>query len=220
MVDTNKDGKMSLTDPAIHDSQPTKERPYKFWCNDDHDSAEQDHPGSTTKDSDSNMIVSQRDLEDFARLHINLGNRIGTGYALAINDHKTSGVDEDGNPTQTPSPQILGYLGSEPTLWETSPDYNGFVPNALSEMIPNNDAWHLTSVTHQNDLGAIVGFGGYLDPSEPHATREGHGFLLLPVEIVPDYNRNGMIDDEDREDKEQAICPSCQLLNLSDHIPL
>ncbi|MEI8341115.1 MAG: hypothetical protein WCH43_06205, partial [Verrucomicrobiota bacterium] len=64
-VDANRDGTI---DPGT--DQTSAQKPYRFWCNDDDDSNEQDHPGSNAKDSDSNTIVSMRDLEDFARLHI------------------------------------------------------------------------------------------------------------------------------------------------------
>ena len=38
MVDAKRDGKMSFTDAAIHDMDPTtKEKPFTFWINNDYD---------------------------------------------------------------------------------------------------------------------------------------------------------------------------------------
>ena len=73
MVDANRDGRMSFTDRAIHGEDGTSEqRPYRFWINNDDDSNEEDHPDSTQRDSADNIIQSQRDLEDFVRLHFRI----------------------------------------------------------------------------------------------------------------------------------------------------
>ena len=79
-VDANRDGVIkfagNFNDPNTASSPAdttSQDKPYRFWLNDDNDSNEMDHPGSSTKDSDSNTIVSVRDLEDFTRLWINIG---------------------------------------------------------------------------------------------------------------------------------------------------
>jgi len=79
-VDANRDGVIKFAgnygDSAVAGKPAdvtTQDKPFRFWINDDNDSGEQDHPGSNAKDSDSNTIVSLRDLEDFTRLHLNIG---------------------------------------------------------------------------------------------------------------------------------------------------
>ena len=79
-VDANRDGEVKLGSST---DKTTQDKPFRFWCNDDDDSGEHDHPGSSTKDSDSNTIVSLRDLEDFTRLHLNIG---GLQDAIANGD--------------------------------------------------------------------------------------------------------------------------------------
>lgn len=51
----------------------TAQRPFRFWVNEDDDSAGEDHPSSNQKDYNSNALVSKRDLEDFTRLHVHFG---------------------------------------------------------------------------------------------------------------------------------------------------
>jgi hypothetical protein len=49
-----------------------------------------------------------------------------------------------------------------------------------------------------NDNGTIVGIAWYTNPSNPQAEGEGHAFLLIPVELMVDNNRDGIIDNKDR----------------------
>jgi hypothetical protein len=76
MVDGNRDGEMSFDDPLIHDlDQTSEEKPYRFWVNDDDDGAGGDsgeHVPPSSPDYADGTIRSIRDLEDFARLHVNL----------------------------------------------------------------------------------------------------------------------------------------------------
>lgn len=77
-VDANRDGVISFAGeqpPSGSGSieRTTKDKPFRFWVNGDDDSENKDHPGSGSKDSNSNTIVSMRDLEDFARLHLHVG---------------------------------------------------------------------------------------------------------------------------------------------------
>ena len=75
MVDNNRDGQMSFTDPTIHDGdQQTSDMPYRFWIN-DNDDPWQSFPetgGKTSKDSDSPRVTCIADLEDYARIWISL----------------------------------------------------------------------------------------------------------------------------------------------------
>jgi hypothetical protein len=76
MVDGNRDGEMSFDDPLIHDADQTSEdKPYRFWVNDDDDGSAgdpDDHAPPRAPDYADGTIQSIRDLEDFARLHINV----------------------------------------------------------------------------------------------------------------------------------------------------
>jgi hypothetical protein len=79
MVDGNRDGQMSFDDPTIHDAdQTTKDKPYRFWLNNDHDEErtvdsddrEQDDYDESP-DFNNPGILCERDLEDWSRLWIN-----------------------------------------------------------------------------------------------------------------------------------------------------
>ncbi|MDZ4787689.1 MAG: SpaA isopeptide-forming pilin-related protein [Blastochloris sp.] len=79
-VDANRDGVIrysgnyadsTLEDKPVDTTAVSKK--FQFWLNDDDDSDEKDHPGSTTRDSNDMVINSKRDLEDFARLNIYIG---------------------------------------------------------------------------------------------------------------------------------------------------
>jgi Bacterial TSP3 repeat/Alpha/beta hydrolase of unknown function (DUF900) len=105
MVDANRDGQMSFTNAAIHSGDTTtSERPYRFWLNDDDDGAadEQDHIPVSTPDYADGIIRSRRDLEDFARLHVNLGalhEGLESGAIKAAFEWRdTSGAQGSGSP--------------------------------------------------------------------------------------------------------------------------
>ncbi len=86
--------------------------PFRFWCDSDDDSNDEDHPGSAKKDSASTDIVSVRDLEDFARLHLYIG---GFQEAMASGTIQV-GLEWrnlDGN-SQGASPSIKIYQAAEP----------------------------------------------------------------------------------------------------------
>ena len=78
-ADANRDGTIKFAG-NIDAPEPfdvtSKDEPFRFWCNfdDDGDSGGgAEDPDSTEKDSSDNEIKTQRDLEDFARLHLNIG---------------------------------------------------------------------------------------------------------------------------------------------------
>lgn len=69
-VDANRDGEIQMGSPA---DKTTQNKPYRFWVNDDNDSGDEDHPGSSIQDYANFEIEGKRDLEDFARLHLDVG---------------------------------------------------------------------------------------------------------------------------------------------------
>jgi len=76
MVDGNRDGEMSFDDASVHAAdETTEDKPYRFWLNDDDDGAAEaeEHVPSSIRDYEDGIIRSIRDLEDFTRLHANVG---------------------------------------------------------------------------------------------------------------------------------------------------
>jgi pimeloyl-ACP methyl ester carboxylesterase len=86
-VDGNRDGQMSFADPFVRDAdKTTSDNPYRFWLNDDDDTElnyngeggsptgplETDRVPAPRPDSSLHQITSKRNLEDFARLWIDL----------------------------------------------------------------------------------------------------------------------------------------------------
>src|SRR5438105_9645894 len=130
-VDGNRDGQMSFGDPFVRDADKTSsDKPYRFWLNDDDDTAfdydsetgrqigpkEEEQVPPAYPDYSLHHINSKRNLEDFARLWIDLsgatdaldwGIQIGlkwknvTGapainiYPLADGDGSTSYLTDD-----------------------------------------------------------------------------------------------------------------------------
>ena len=104
VVDANRDGEVKLGSPT---DKTTQGRPYAFWCNDDDDRNNEDHPESAHKDSDNNAIESVRDLEDFARLWLHVG---------AFHEQIAAGAVKFGlkwKSTGTPKPVIKVYEAVE-----------------------------------------------------------------------------------------------------------
>jgi pimeloyl-ACP methyl ester carboxylesterase len=86
-VDGNRDGQMSFDDPFVRDAdKTTSDKPYRFWLNDDDDTAfdydnetgrqigprEEEQIPPAYPDYSLHHINSKRNLEDFARLWIDL----------------------------------------------------------------------------------------------------------------------------------------------------
>jgi pimeloyl-ACP methyl ester carboxylesterase len=122
-VDGNRDGQMSFDDPFVRDAdKTTSDKPYRFWLNDDQDNVQTVDPfygtvliseGETlpvsVADNTQHKIITKRNLEDFARLWIDLsgatdaldwGMQIGLKWknvsgAPAINIYPS--VDGDGS---------------------------------------------------------------------------------------------------------------------------
>ncbi len=84
LVDANRDGEIKFDDDS---DNTTSDKPYRFWLNFDHDSSGQD---VETGDLDAfdTTISHVRDLEDFARIQIQLDSsvkkKIDEGDKLAI----------------------------------------------------------------------------------------------------------------------------------------
>ncbi len=79
-VDNNRDGTITLSSGA---DQTSVAKPYRFWLNNDHDNygtadtydAADDHPWTTKAlDNANEKIEPERDLDDFARIHLNVGD--------------------------------------------------------------------------------------------------------------------------------------------------
>lgn len=77
VVDVNSDG-LLVTDPGlgVPVDRPTAEQPFLFWVN--HDQDDKEDSGETwpieRPDAETPQIDSLRDLEDFARLAVRLGD--------------------------------------------------------------------------------------------------------------------------------------------------
>ncbi len=125
-VDGNRDGQMSFDDPFVRDAdKTTSDKPYRFWLNDDDDTElnydgeggsptgplENEQVPARRQDSSLHQIISKRNLEDFARLWIDVsgatdaldwGMQIGLKWknvtgAPAINIYPSA--DGEGSPS-------------------------------------------------------------------------------------------------------------------------
>ncbi|MEY2562295.1 MAG: hypothetical protein QOH88_488 [Verrucomicrobiota bacterium] len=120
---------------------------------------------------------------------------------LAINDHVRPATSAQPSatpsPTPIPAPQVLSWAGNALVLWERQEDGKTWSPFGLEEMIPSMDSWENLEPTDMNNDGAIIGRAWYTDPSQPNAPGEQHAFLLAPVELMVDANRDGEMSFED-----------------------
>lgn len=105
-------------------------------------------------------------------------------------------IDSEGHAKDTPAPQVAGLgfadytRGWLPMVWEYAP--NGeWVPHVLQDLIPQNTAWNLFDAADINDQGMIVGVADYKDPANPQAESESHGYMLVPLGLTVDGNRDG-----------------------------
>jgi hypothetical protein len=111
-------------------------------------------------------------------------------------------IDSQGQPKDTPAPQITGlwcpdYVrGCVPAVWEYAPN-SDWIPHALQDLIPANTGWNLFDVADINDEGTIVGVADYKDPANPQAPSEARGFMLVPIGLVVDGNRDGQMSTSD-----------------------
>jgi hypothetical protein len=129
------------------------------------------------------------------------------GYAIAVNDHTRPAASSDPPPSPTttpqpspspvPAPQVIGWQGNALAIWELQPDGKTWHPFGLEEMIPSMDGWDYLTPTDMNDNGVIVGTAWYTDPSISGARAEQHGFMLLPIPLLVDADRDGTITQQD-----------------------
>ena len=111
IVDGNRDGQMSFDDPAVFDADQTNsERPYRFWLNDDDDTsiAELEKVPAARSDSSLHQIGSKRNLEDFARIWIQI---TGLQAALVSGDIK---IGLKWNTVSSGTPAINIYSSADP----------------------------------------------------------------------------------------------------------
>ena len=114
-VDANRDGTIKFAG-NLHDTNLTEippdrtseAEPFRFWVNDDDDRDNEDHPGSEYQDRSNHIIESERDLEDFARLHIH----IGALQDLVADSDIEVGLEWKGV-TETNTPSVKVYQAAE-----------------------------------------------------------------------------------------------------------
>jgi len=83
-------------------------------------------------------------------------------------------------------------LAGQPT-GQPSPD---FWQGSLDDLTENASGWKNLNATCISANGRIAGTGKWLNPQT--RTWESHAFLLYPPAMIPDWDRSGTIDDEDR----------------------
>jgi hypothetical protein len=177
-VDADRDGNIVLSGESKDTT--SKEKPFRFWINDDHDRTpddERDVVPATENDYADATIQTMRDLEDFARLYLHFGGehdwvadgkfKIGlkfsdaSGGGAAINVYKCT--DPDGS---------TSYLTDE---------------EAALAQVSGDDAQALGQVTSGDPLILPADFWG--GPGERNPTKcllfegsgEGKGQLVLTV---------------------------------------
>lgn len=77
-VDANRDGVIKFagnfqSTQGKPTDKTTEAKPFRFWCNDDFDSGDADSPDAASSNTGDLKVNCKRDLEDYARLHINIG---------------------------------------------------------------------------------------------------------------------------------------------------
>jgi hypothetical protein len=107
MVDGNRDGSMGFNDPDVHGPDATTtDRPYRFWLNDDDDTErgpaeaggdpiEAETVPAARPDYSQHAIVSKRNLEDFARLWIDMSgawDALSWGMQIGLKWKSTNGT--------------------------------------------------------------------------------------------------------------------------------
>jgi probable HAF family extracellular repeat protein len=85
--------------------------------------------------------------------------------------------------------QIVGgggtYPNDEAFLWQNQTMHD------LNDLVPQSSGVHLFWASDINENGSIAA-SGY------DAGGQVHAYLLVPAELIPDFNRDGKIDDNDR----------------------
>jgi hypothetical protein len=164
-VDANRDGVVkfagNFSDPnaAGKPQDRTEEsKPFRFWCNDDHDISDTDESGeglTGAADSADNEIKSERDLEDFTRLHLYFG---GLQEAIA---NGTIKVGLEWRDTSGGSPSIKVYQAAEPdggTQYLRNDNGSGGLGNEYAAILQ-------TATPFKTALGTIDSNGGFKFPA-------------------------------------------------------
>jgi hypothetical protein len=136
-------------------------------------------------------------LEGSSPLCINNHTRPAPTSSATPSPSPTSDASPTPIPTPTPAPQILAWVGDALAIWERQEDGETWHPSGLEEMIPAMDGWDFIEPYEMNDSGMIIGAGWYTDPSNPKAQSEQHAFLLVPVGLMVDGNRDGEMSFDD-----------------------
>jgi hypothetical protein len=151
--------------------------------------------------NESGIVVGSAGADMIVRSPPNSQTTINGVSPLAINDHTraapSASVQSGPAPTPIPAPQILAWSGDALVIWERQEDGHTWHPFGLEEMILSMDGWEYLEPYDMNDAGSIVGRGWYTDPSNPSAPGEYHAFLLVPVELMVDANRDGEMSFDD-----------------------
>jgi hypothetical protein len=182
MVDGNRDGEMSFEDPNVHDAdRTTAERPYRFWVNDDDDGAGGDpgeHIPPSAPDYADGRINSIRDLEDFARLHVNVA-----GLEESLKSGSIKAAFEWRGTSNSPRIKIYRapFGGREYLTSESQAASTLLFPfrDTLGEVIPgtrlfmSQDFW--VSTSHISNVPTTLPIAWFLF----EASGEGKGLLVL-----------------------------------------
>src|SRR5437763_3651385 len=130
-VDGNRDGQMSFADPFVRDAdKTTSDKPYRFWLNDDDDTEvnhngeggsptgplEQEQVPAPRPDSSLHQIASKRNLEDFARLWIDLSgatDALDWGMQIGLKWKNVSGAPAINIYPSADGQGSTSYLASE-----------------------------------------------------------------------------------------------------------
>ena len=174
MVDGNRDGEMSFTNPSVHDAdQTTEDKPYRFWVNNDDDvihtvdgnDTEYDDESDGSKDCDYTTISNTRDLEDFTRLRINFGGLVGlvtdARYTVSLEWRSMDGAAI--LPAFDGTPEINVYEEREP---DSRPLYLEDENVALRQLDSPYDTW-----ISGREIGTGDGF--FCTPAGPMRTHNG-----------------------------------------------
>jgi alpha-tubulin suppressor-like RCC1 family protein len=151
--------------------------------------------------NESGIVVGSAGADMIVRSPPNSQTTINGVSPLAINDHTraapSASVQSGPAPTPIPAPQILAWSGDALVIWERQEDGHTWHPFGLEEMILSMDGWEYLEPYDMSDAGSIVGRGWYSDPSNPSAPGEYHAFLLVPLELIVDGNRDGEMSFDD-----------------------
>src|SRR5947208_10731734 len=139
---------MSFDDPFIRDAdKTTSDKPYRFWLNDDDDTElndygegglptgplEQEKVPAPRPDSSLHQITSKRNLEDFARLWIDLSgtpDALGWGIQIGLKWKSVSGAHATNIYPSAEAEGSSSYITSEAAVHD---QFQGVVNDAIRD---------------------------------------------------------------------------------------